>query len=118
MKQNKNKTVTNQNYKDMISTDNKFKSFNDAKDKIAFLKDAGLSIDQKLWDWYQEWEEEEQQKQSVAKQYPIYSHLKNQIGYTDELQDCIHKTVDELLKDGEGANKPGCSSNQICLHII
>ena len=91
----------------MISTDNKFKSFNDAKDKIAFLKDAGLSIDQKLWDWYQEWEEEEQQKQSVAKQYPIYSHLKNQIGYTDELQDCIHKTVDELMKDGEGAEKPG-----------
>jgi len=91
----------------MISKDNKFKSFNDAKDKIAFMKEADLPIDQKIWDWYQEWEEEELQMQSVAKKYPIYSHLKNQIGYTDELQNCIHKTVDELLKDGEGADKPG-----------
>ncbi len=91
----------------MISKDNKFKSFNDAKDKIAFMKEADLPIDQKIWDWYQEWEEEELQMQSVAKQYPIYTHLKNQIGYTDELQECIKKTTDELLKDGEGADKPG-----------
>lgn len=91
----------------MISKDNKFKSFNDAKDKIAFLKEADLPIDQKIWDWYQEWEEEELQMLSIAKQYPIYTHLKNQIGYTDELQECIKKTTDELLKDGEGADKPG-----------
>ena len=91
----------------MISKDNKFKSFNDAKDKIAFMKEADLPIDQKIWDWYQEWEEEELQMQSVAKQYPIYTHLRNQIGYTDELQECIKKTTDELLKDGEGADKPG-----------
>ena len=91
----------------MISKDNKFKSFNDAKDKIAFMKEADLPIDQKIWDWYQEWEEEELQMQSIAKQYPIYTHLKNQIGYTDELQECIKKTTDELLKDGEGADKPG-----------
>lgn len=91
----------------MISKDNKFKSFNDAKDKIAFMKEADLPIDQKIWDWYQEWEEEELQMQSVAKQYPVYTHLKNQIGYTDELQECIKKTTDELLKDGEGADKPG-----------
>lgn len=91
----------------MISKDNKFKSFNDAKDKIAFMKEADLPIDQKIWDWYQEWEEEELQMQSIAKQYPIYTHLKNQIGYTNELQECIKKTTDELLKDGEGADKPG-----------
>lgn len=91
----------------MISKENKFKSFNDAKDKIAFMKEADLPIDQKIWDWYQEWEEEELQMQSIAKQYPIYTHLKKQIGYTDELQDCIKKTTDELLKDGEGADKPG-----------
>ena len=91
----------------MISKDNKFKSFNDAKDKIAFMKEADIPIDQKIWNWYQEWEEEELQMQSVAKHYPIYTHLKNQIGYTDELQECIKKTTDELLKDGEGADKPG-----------
>ena len=50
----------------MISKDNKFKSFNDAKDKIAFMKEADLNINQKIWDWYQEWEEEELQMQSVA----------------------------------------------------
>ena len=91
----------------MISKDNKFKSFNDAKDKIAFLKEAGLPIDKRLWDWYQEWEEEEREAQDEAKKCPIYTHLKKQIGYTDELQQCIRETVDELMKEGEGADKPG-----------
>ena len=91
----------------MISKENIFKSLSDAKDKIAFMKNAGIPVEQKYWDWYQEWEEEEQEKQAVAQQYPIYSHLKTQIGYTDELQQCIKKTTDELLKDGEGAEKPG-----------
>ena len=91
----------------MISNDNKFTSLNDAKDKIAFMKDAGITIEQKFWDWYQEWEEEDQKMQTVAQQYPIYTHLKNQIGYSDDLQKCIVKTTDELLKDGEGADKPG-----------
>lgn len=91
----------------MISKDNIFISFDDAKEKIAFMNKAKIAITQQHWDWYQEWEEEELQMQSVAKQYPIYTHLKNQIGYTDELQECIKKTTDELLKDGEGADKPG-----------
>lgn len=91
----------------MISKDNIFISFDDAKEKIAFMNKAKIAITQQHRDWYQEWEEEELQMQSVAKQYPIYTHLKNQIGYTDELQECIKKTTDELLKDGEGADKPG-----------
>ena len=91
----------------MISKDNIFISFDDAKEKIAFMNKAKIAITQQHWDWYLEWEEEELQMQSIAKQYPIYTHLKNQIGYTDELQDCIKKTTDELLKDGEGAEKPG-----------
>lgn len=91
----------------MISKDNVFKSFEDAKNGLEYLKRLGMPISQQQIDWYKEWEEEDQKMQSVAQQYPIYSHLKNQIKYTDELQDCIHKTVDELLKDGEGADKPG-----------
>ena len=91
----------------MISKENLFTSFSDAKEKIEFLKNAGITLEQKYWDWYQEWEDEDQQMQSVAQQFPIYTHLKNQIGYTNELQDCIKQTVDELMKDGEGADKPG-----------
>ena len=91
----------------MISKDNIFISFDDAKEKIAFMNKAKIAITQQHWNWYQEWEEEELQMQSVAKQYPIYTHLKNQIGYTDELQEFIKKTTDALLKDGEGADKPG-----------
>lgn len=91
----------------MISKTNLFSSFSDAKEKIAFLKNAGFPVEQKVWDWYHEWEEEDLSIQSIAQKYPIYSHLKNQIGYTDDLQNCIKKTVDELLKTGEGADKPG-----------
>lgn len=91
----------------MISKENKFASFSDAKEKIAFMESAGIVVEQKFWDWYQEWEEEDEKMQSVAQQFPIYTHLKNQIGYSDDLQKCIKKTTDELLKDGEGADKPG-----------
>lgn len=91
----------------MISKDNIFTSFSDAKKGLDYLKRMNYQITQQHWDWYQEWEEEERDLQSEARLYPIYTHLKKQIGYTDELQQCIHKTVDELLKDGEGADKPG-----------
>lgn len=91
----------------MISKDNIFTSFHDAEEKIAFMKKAGIPVDTKFDNWYREWKEEDEKMQSVAQQFPIYTHLKNQIGYTDELQECIKKTADELLKDGEGAEKPG-----------
>ena len=91
----------------MISKENIFESLSDAEEKFAFMEKAGLEIKQQYVDWKKEWEEEEQQMQSDARQYPIYTHLKNDIGYTDELQVCIHKTVDELMKEGEGADKPG-----------
>ncbi len=91
----------------MISKENIFKSFHDAKEKFAFMKKAGISIKTEYVKWYKEWEEEDKAMQSAAQQYPIYTHLKNQIGYSNELQKCIKMTTDELLKDGQGAEKPG-----------
>ncbi len=91
----------------MISIDNIFTSFHDAKDKIAFMKTARIPIEPKMEKWYQEWKDEDDKLQAEARQYPIYTHLKSQIGYSDALQDCIKKTTDKLLKEGDGTEKPG-----------
>ena len=63
----------------MISKENIFESLSDAEEKFAFMEKAGLEIKQQYVDWKKEWEEEEQQMQSDARQYPIYTHLKNDI---------------------------------------
>ena len=45
----------------MISKDNIFTSFSDAKKGLDYLKRMKIHITQQHLDWYQEWEEEEQQ---------------------------------------------------------
>lgn len=81
-----------------------FQTIEDFEKFLLQIKQAGASMSP---DVEQRHRDQISNIEKERKGSPIYTVLKQKIGYSDELQDCIITTVDKLTEEGPDAKKPG-----------
>lgn len=81
-----------------------FQTIEELEETLILLKRIGASMSTEV---EQRHSCDISKKEKERKESPIYTVLKQKIGYSGELQDCIIKTVDKLTEEGVDAKKPG-----------
>ncbi|MGL5546501.1 MAG: hypothetical protein ACRDCS_05805 [Tannerellaceae bacterium] len=81
-----------------------FQTIEDFEKFLLQIKQAGASMSP---DVEQRHRDQISNIEKERKGSPIYAVLKQKIGYSDELQNCIITTVDKLIEESPDAKKPG-----------
>lgn len=75
----------------------------------ATLKALGFPIPQEFWELGERFKAENEQRNKLISQFPIYGTLKAnaKFPYTEEFEKCVKDTVNKLLETGGDATRPG-----------